>query len=117
MVVVSLTVFSVLMLKSTQNIKLDTGAEISKPLPKIIIDPGHGGEDGGAVVAGVLEKNINLSISRDLSDLINFFGCDVTMTRTDDSSLSGEGDTLLSCIRARLAKTSRKALFELSDDS
>ena len=41
----------------------------------IIIDSGHGGEDGGAVSAdGILEKDINLKISRKLSDTMKILG-------------------------------------------
>ena len=56
-VIVSLTVFSFLMLKSAKNIKLDTASYALKPMPNVIIDAGHGGEDGGAVVNNVVEKD------------------------------------------------------------
>ena len=62
----------------------------------VFIDAGHGGEDGGAVVDDVIEKDINLAISKDVSDLLNFFGYDITMTRTGDSSLSDEGNSIKS---------------------
>ena len=39
--------------------------------PIIVIDAGHGGEDGGAVSeSGVLEKDINLSIANNSADLL-----------------------------------------------
>lgn len=51
----------------------------------IIIDPGHGGEDGGAQSSsGIIEKGINLSIGRNLNDLFNFFGYKTIMTRDED---------------------------------
>lgn len=51
----------------------------------IIIDAGHGGEDGGAQsLSGILEKYINMSISNNLNDLFIFFGYDTVMTRTED---------------------------------
>lgn len=56
-------------------------------LDVIVIDPGHGGIDGGAEgVNGALEKNIVLSIGRRLRDLIrsNLPGTTVVMTRDDD---------------------------------
>jgi len=93
-VIVSLTVFSFLMLKSAKNIKLDTASYALKPMPNVIIDAGHGGEDGGAVVNNVVEKDINLAISRDTGDLLNFLGYKVTMSRTDDSSLSDDGESI-----------------------
>jgi len=56
-----------------------------------IIDAGHGGEDGGAVSqSGVVEKDINLAIAQDLSDLLTFLGEQTVMTRTEDISIHDE---------------------------
>ena len=56
--------------------------------PVIIIDPGHGGVDGGAVgVEGILEKDINLEVSFILRDLFVLGGFEVVMTREDDISI------------------------------
>jgi len=63
-------------------------------LPVIIIDPGHGGIDGGAVGAGdVLEKDINLAISLLLRDMLTITGFEVVMTREDDRSIHDEDVT------------------------
>ena len=44
-------------------------------LATVILDPGHGGEDGGAVgIDGIIEKDINLSISLKLRDLLQAAG-------------------------------------------
>lgn len=62
--------------------------------PTIIIDAGHGGIDGGAVgVDGIVEKNINLSISQKLRDLFVLSGFNVVMTRDADISIHDEGVT------------------------
>ncbi len=54
----------------------------------VIIDAGHGGEDGGASsVAGLVEKNVNLDISMMLSDMLTAGGVNVVMTRSDDRLL------------------------------
>ncbi len=51
----------------------------------IIIDAGHGGEDGGAVADdGTVEKNINLDISLKLEKLLKLYGFDVIMVRSTD---------------------------------
>ncbi len=51
----------------------------------VIIDPGHGGEDGGAVgVDGAIEKDINLAVSLKLRDLLTVQGYEVLMTREND---------------------------------
>jgi len=53
---------------------------------KIIIDAGHGGEDGGAQSSsGITEKYINLAISEKVNDIFRFFGYETIMTRKDDS--------------------------------
>lgn len=55
--------------------------------PVLIVDPGHGGEDGGAVALdGTAESTINLDISQRLRDLACFMGLQVVMTR-DSSEL------------------------------
>ena len=92
LVLLGLFLFVFLMIRSTKNITLETNALPSKPLPQILIDPGHGGEDGGAVSGEVLEKEINLDISHDAADLFTFFGFDVSMTRTTDDALTSEGE-------------------------
>lgn len=53
----------------------------------IVIDPGHGGEDGGASAGEVLEKDLNLTISEELSDLYTVFGYPVLLTRREDTLL------------------------------
>lgn len=61
----------------------------------IVIDPGHGGEDGGAVSrSGLPESAFNLEISRRLNDLLNLLGYDTQMVRTSDISVYTKGETL-----------------------
>lgn len=51
----------------------------------VIIDAGHGGEDGGAVAPdGTNEKDINLDISLKLEKFLKLYGFKVIMVRTDD---------------------------------
>lgn len=60
----------------------------------VVIDPGHGGVDGGAVsVRGDSEKEINLSISLLLSEMLEEKGIVVIMTRDSDVGLYEEGDS------------------------
>ncbi len=60
----------------------------------IIIDPGHGGEDGGAVgKTGTLEKDLNLAIGLKLKEVLVGQGYQVIMTREEDKSLHSEGVT------------------------
>ena len=54
----------------------------------IVIDPGHGGMDGGASsVDGVQEKDINLAISKALAEKAKSWGAEVIMTRDSDGGL------------------------------
>ncbi len=54
----------------------------------IVLDPGHGGIDGGAVSAsGIVEKNINLSIALKLRQLLTLSGYTVILTRETDCSI------------------------------
>ena len=73
-------------LKSTVEIPANTS-----PSPKyttVIIDAGHGGEDGGTSSAsGLVEKDVNLEISQILCDMLRANGINVAMTREDDRLL------------------------------
>ena len=61
----------------------------------MIIDPGHGGEDGGAIsCTGIVESAYNLDISLRLRDLFRLLGYDTQMTRSRDVSIYTKGETL-----------------------
>jgi N-acetylmuramoyl-L-alanine amidase len=54
----------------------------------ILIDPGHGGIDGGAMSAkGTVEKHLNLNISLKVRDKLKELGYKVIMTREEDKGL------------------------------
>lgn len=53
----------------------------------IVIDPGHGGIDTGAVGNGIIEKNLTLAISKYMYDRFKELGVPVKLTRNDDSEL------------------------------
>ncbi len=68
--------------------KLFKDVGISK-LRKIVIDPGHGGKDPGAIGRGGLtEKALNLSVSRRLAEILRKKGVEVVLTRDRDVFLS-----------------------------
>lgn len=62
----------------------------------VVIDPGHGGEDGGAVTAdGAEESGINLAVSLRLEQLLRFAGISTEMTRRTDCMVCDPGlDTI-----------------------
>lgn len=59
----------------------------------IIIDPGHGGRDSGTTYGEILEKDINLEISKVLEKELTEKGAIVYMTRTRDIDLSSIYDS------------------------
>ena len=60
-----------------------------------IIDPGHGGVDGGATsCSGKLESDFNLEISLRLRDLLHFLGYETKMIRTSNISVYTDGNTI-----------------------
>ncbi len=92
------------------------GADQKKVL---VIDPGHGGEDGGTIgVNGVLEKDLNLMISDTLCDILRFSGYEVIPTRTEDILLydrnvdfDGRKKVLDLAARLNIAKSVMPDLF------
>lgn len=65
----------------------------------ILVDPGHGGMDGGASsAAGVTEKEINLAIAFYIRELAEADGWKVVMTREEDKGL---GDSESKTIRSK----------------
>src|SRR5205814_3534913 len=76
----------------------------TKPLPLVIIDPGHGGHDPGAAgVGGVIEKDVVLDIARRLAvKLATRLPVSVVLTRLDDSYVP---------IERRVPEAAEAALF------
>lgn len=65
-----------------------TEANNESPIRCVVIDAGHGGEDGGASsAAGLVEKDVNLAVALALRDLLEAAGVPCIMTRTEDKLL------------------------------
>ena len=85
----------------------------------VIIDAGHGGEDGGASsAAGLVEKDVNLEIAKILADMLVSNGIDVIMTRDDDRLLydrntnyQGRKKKLDLAARLAIADSTENAIF------
>lgn len=54
----------------------------------IVLDPGHGGRDPGAVGNGLVEKEITLMIARKVAKRLGSYNVNVKLTRDDDTYLS-----------------------------
>ena len=84
----------------------------------IVLDAGHGGEDGGATsCTGVPESGINLEITLRLKDLFHLLGRETKMIRTSDVSVYTKGGTIaqkkMSDLkeRARIVNTTPRAML------
>ncbi len=54
----------------------------------VVIDAGHGGEDGGCVAAdGTLEKDLNLAVATDIYEMLKCAGVNAVLTRSSDEML------------------------------
>ena len=82
--------------------------------PRIIIDAGHGGMDGGAVgVNNVVEKEINLGISLKLAELLQLNGFEVILTRSTDDSIHDPQETSI----ARQKRSDMYNRMEIIEDN
>lgn len=70
----------------------DAVPSIGKQRLTVIIDAGHGGEDPGAVVGEICEKNINLAIALKLKEFLSLSGVKTVLTRESDVLLYGAGE-------------------------
>lgn len=67
---------------------LRTQVEETERVTCVVLDAGHGGEDGGAVSAdGAVEKDLNLQISFLIKEMLETNGIKVVMTRETDTLL------------------------------
>ena len=60
----------------------------AEPFALVILDPGHGGQDSGAIAGGVLEKDLTLDIAQRINRLLNAQGVMTLLTRNGDSYVS-----------------------------
>lgn len=70
---------------------------------KIVVDPGHGGMDGGASVGEVVESDITLALGKELEKELKKLGAEVVMTRShaDDAVAEHNPKATFPTIRAR----------------
>ncbi len=99
------------------NYSAEADTKLNTVTPTIIIDPGHGGFDGGALTNdGFPEKDINLEISIYLKKMLDLWGYNTVITRESDISLEDEG---LTTIRQRKKSDihNRMAVMESIDNA
>src|SRR5881392_1276555 len=59
-----------------------------KPFAVVVLDPGHGGQDSGAMCGGVLEKDLTLDVAHRVDRLLEAEGIATVMTRLGDTYVS-----------------------------
>lgn len=106
--VISFTLVFTFLIKIFIDKNIQTTSAIWDTRYTVIIDAGHGGEDGGAVAYdGSLEKKFNLDIALRLQKILELYGFNVIMTRTEDKmtcddNLKTQRQKKISDIRNRL---------------
>src|SRR5437764_14031654 len=60
----------------------------SKPFALVILDPGHGGQDSGAMAGNVLEKDLTFHVAQRVDRRLGPQGISTLLTRTGDSYVS-----------------------------
>ncbi len=78
-----------------KNISGSLITQLGLDIQTIMIDPGHGGKDPGAVYNGILEKDINLRLAKILGSILKSKGMKVLYTRTNDKFIPLEERTAL----------------------
>lgn len=103
-------------------VKIMVPASAVEERPVFLLDPGHGGEDGGALAADeTMEKTLNLEIACRMGEIADLLGYRTMLTRTDDTMLydrygdleeyGGKKKTYDLRNRLRLSEESGCALF------
>ena len=64
------------------------GALPKHQVNRIVLDPGHGGKDSGAVGSKLVEKNVNLTLAKNLKSFLESRGYSVLLTRNNDEFVS-----------------------------
>ncbi|GAA5494855.1 N-acetylmuramoyl-L-alanine amidase LytC [Rubritalea halochordaticola] len=92
--------FTLILLAVLSMVSFASAAKFSR----VILDPGHGGKDKGAIWGGVRESDLNLKVARKVETLLKARGIPVTMTRRSDQFISLSK-------RANIANNYRGAIF------
>jgi N-acetylmuramoyl-L-alanine amidase len=84
---------------------LSLAQQLGLGVKKIVLDPGHGGKDPGAMAFGLKEKDLVLDVAKKLAPILRKeLGCEVVLTRKDDTFISLEE-------RTAIANTNNADLF------
>lgn len=73
--------------------------QLGLTIDTIMIDPGHGGHDGGAVANGLKEKDVNLQFAKMLGKMLKAEGFNILYTRSTDIFIPLEKRTAMANAR------------------
>jgi N-acetylmuramoyl-L-alanine amidase len=65
-----------------------TAPPTREPFVVVVLDPGHGGQDSGAMCGGMLEKDLTLDVAQRIDRLLQAQGLTTVMTRVGDGYVS-----------------------------
>jgi N-acetylmuramoyl-L-alanine amidase len=80
--------------RQTEKLKSAAESRAAQPPPApgpfavVVLDPGHGGQDSGAMCGGLLEKDLTLDVARRIDRLLDSEGVATLMTRLADTYVS-----------------------------
>lgn len=97
----------------------ETSTEPAQKYTTVVLDAGHGGEDGGTQTAsGTLEKTLNLKIAELVKNELENMGIKVVMTRTEDKLLydtsinyKGQKKKLDAAARIKISEETPNSVF------
>ena len=82
--------------QASDQTELSLAQQLGLGVRTIVLDPGHGGKDPGAVANGMMEKDIVLTLAHQLKPLLEKqLGCEVLLTRDDNTFISLEERTAI----------------------
>ena len=75
--------------KEEKPVEIEESKKVIREIKKIVIDPGHGGQDAGAIGRkGTKEKNVNLAVAKYLKKELEKMGFEVYLTRNKDTFIT-----------------------------
>jgi N-acetylmuramoyl-L-alanine amidase len=60
----------------------------AEPFPMVVLDPGHGGQDSGAMCGGMMEKDLTLDVAHRVERRLHEAGLQTLLTRDGDNYVS-----------------------------
>ncbi|MDC0335794.1 N-acetylmuramoyl-L-alanine amidase [Pseudodesulfovibrio sp.] len=83
----------------SKNLAGDLLEQLGLTVRTIMLDPGHGGKDPGAVANGLREKDVNLRFSKVIGKILKEKGFNVVYTRTTDKFIPLEQRTAMANVK------------------